>query len=60
LGRDEALNDHICRICEVAIVSPEYRLAPEGGVTFLDEIEDCLAASDGRTPRRRPASGPSG
>lgn len=41
---DEALNDHICRICDVAIVSPEYRLAPEGRVTFLDEIEDCLAA----------------
>ena len=57
---DEALNDHICRICEGAIVSPEYRLAPEGGVTFLDEIEDCLAAVDGRTPRRRPASGPGG
>jgi acetyl esterase/lipase len=42
---DEALNDHICRICQVAIVSPEYRLAPEHGVTILDEIEDCLAAA---------------
>jgi len=41
---DEALNDHICRTCQVAIVSPEYRLAPENGVTILDEIEDCLAA----------------
>lgn len=41
---DEALNDHICRTCEVVIVSPEYRLAPENGVTILDEIEDCLAA----------------
>jgi acetyl esterase len=42
---DEALNDHICRSCQVAIVSPEYRLAPEGGVTILDEIDDCLAAA---------------
>jgi acetyl esterase len=42
---DEALNDHICRTCQVAIVSPEYRLAPENGVTILDEIEDCLAAA---------------
>jgi acetyl esterase/lipase len=42
---DEALNDHICRTCQIAIVSPEYRLAPEGGVTILDEIEDCLAAA---------------
>jgi acetyl esterase/lipase len=42
---DEALNDHICRTCHVAIVSPEYRLAPENGVTILDEIEDCLAAT---------------
>jgi acetyl esterase len=41
---DEALNDHICRTCQVAIVSPEYRLAPDNGVTILDEIEDCLAA----------------
>jgi acetyl esterase len=42
---DEAINDHICRACQVAIVSPEYRLAPENGVTILDEIEDCLAAA---------------
>jgi acetyl esterase len=42
---DDALNDHICRTCQVAIVSPEYRLAPENGVTILDEIEDCLAAA---------------
>jgi acetyl esterase len=42
---DEALNDHICRTCQVAIVSPEYRLAPENGITILDEIEDCLAAA---------------
>jgi acetyl esterase/lipase len=42
---DEALNDHICRTCQVAIVSPEYGLAPENGVTILDEIEDCLAAA---------------
>src|SRR5246500_890399 len=41
---DEALNDHIARTCQVAIVSPEYRLAPEHGITILDEIEDCLAA----------------
>jgi acetyl esterase len=41
---DEALNDHICRTCQVAIVSPEYRLAPENGVTILDELDDCLAA----------------
>ena len=41
---DEALNDHISRTCQVAIVSPEYRLAPENGVTILDQIEDCLAA----------------
>jgi acetyl esterase/lipase len=41
---DEALNDHICRTCQVVIVSPEYRLAPENEVTILDEIEDCLAA----------------
>jgi acetyl esterase/lipase len=42
---DEALNDHICRTCLVAIVSPEYRLAPENGITIIDEIEDCLAAA---------------
>jgi acetyl esterase/lipase len=42
---DEALNDHICRTCQVAIVSPEYRVAPENGITILDEIEDCLAAA---------------
>jgi acetyl esterase len=41
---DEALNDRICRGCDVPIVSPEYRLAPENGVTIADEIEDCLAA----------------
>jgi acetyl esterase/lipase len=41
---DEALNDHICRTCNVTIVSPEYRLAPENRVTILDETEDCLAA----------------
>lgn len=41
---DEALNDHICRTCQVAIVSPDYRLAPENGITIVDEIEDCLAA----------------
>ena len=35
---DEALNDHICRTCRVAIVSPEYRLAPENGITILDDI----------------------
>jgi acetyl esterase len=42
---DEAVNDHICRTCGTAIVSPDYRLAPENGVTILDEIEDCLAAA---------------
>jgi acetyl esterase/lipase len=42
---DEALNDHICRVCHVAIVSPEYRLAPDNGVTVLDEIDDCVAAA---------------
>jgi acetyl esterase/lipase len=42
---DETLNDHICRTCQVAIVSPEYRLAPENAVTILDEIEDCRAAA---------------
>jgi acetyl esterase len=42
---DEAVNDHLCRTCGVAIVSPEYRLAPENGVTILDEIADCLAAA---------------
>src|ERR1700746_2973709 len=42
---DEALNDHICRTCQLAIVSPEYRLATENGITILDEIEDCLAAA---------------
>jgi len=42
---DEALNDHICRTCQIAIVSPEYRLAPEDGITILDEIEDCLTAA---------------
>jgi acetyl esterase len=41
---DEAVNDHICRTCDVAIVSPEYRLAPENGVTILEEIDDCVAA----------------
>jgi acetyl esterase len=41
---DEALNDHLARTCQLAIVSPEYRLAPDNGVTILDEIEDCLAA----------------
>jgi acetyl esterase/lipase len=41
---DEAVNDHISRTCQTAIVSPEYRLAPENGVTILDEIEDCMAA----------------
>jgi acetyl esterase/lipase len=41
---DEALNDHLCRTCHTAIISPEYHLAPENGVTILDEIEDCLAA----------------
>jgi acetyl esterase/lipase len=41
---DEAVNDHLCRACQVAVVSPEYRLAPEHGVTIVDEIEDCLAA----------------
>src|SRR5690348_13992263 len=58
---DEALNDHICRICEVAIVSPEYRLAPEGGVTFLDEIEDG-PPSDGRNAQAasRFGTGPAG
>src|SRR5262245_50206005 len=39
---DEALNDHICRTCGVAIVSPDYRVAPENGVSIVDEIEDCL------------------
>jgi acetyl esterase/lipase len=42
---DEAVNDHLCRFSQLAIVSPEYRLAPENGVTVLDEIEDCLAAA---------------
>jgi acetyl esterase len=41
---DDAVNDHLSRTCRLAIVSPEYRLAPEDGVTILDEIEDCLAA----------------
>jgi acetyl esterase len=41
---DDALNDHLCRTCQVAIVSPDYRLAPDDGVTILDEIDDCLAA----------------
>jgi acetyl esterase len=41
---DEALNDHLCRRCRLAIVSPEYRLAPDGGITVVDEVEDCLAA----------------
>jgi acetyl esterase len=41
---DEAINDHLCRTCQVAIVSPDYRLAPDDGVTIREEIEDCLAA----------------
>jgi acetyl esterase/lipase len=41
---DEAVNDHLCRHCQVAIVSPEYRLAPDGEITIVEEIEDCLTA----------------
>ena len=40
---DETLNDHIARTCQVAIVSPDYRLAPEAGMR--DEIDDCVAAA---------------
>jgi acetyl esterase len=41
---DEAVNDHLCRSCRIAVVSPQYRLAPEDGLTVVDEIADCLAA----------------
>jgi acetyl esterase/lipase len=37
---DEALNDHIARTCHVAIVSPEYRLAPMFVVRALDPLLD--------------------
>jgi acetyl esterase len=40
---DDTLNDHIARTCHVAIVSPDYRLAPE--VSAPEGIEDCVAAA---------------
>ena len=40
---DEALNDQIARECDVAIVSPAYRLAPE--VSVREQIDDCVAAA---------------
>jgi acetyl esterase/lipase len=40
---DEALNDQIARQCQVAVVSPDYRLVPEASI--FDQIEDCLTAA---------------
>jgi acetyl esterase/lipase len=40
---DEALNDQIARQCQVAIVSPDYRLVPESSVT--GQLDDCVAAA---------------
>jgi len=39
---DESLNDQIARECNVAVVSPSYRLAPE--VSVREQIDDCVAA----------------
>jgi len=41
-GEDEALNDRTARTCRVAVVSPDYRLAPESSI--LDQVEECVAA----------------
>ncbi|MGZ6617135.1 MAG: alpha/beta hydrolase [Solirubrobacteraceae bacterium] len=40
---DEAVNDRLARVCEIAVVSPEYRLVPEA--TLADQIDDCMAAA---------------
>jgi acetyl esterase len=42
-GEDEALNDRTARTCQVAVVSPDYRLAPES--TILKQVEECVAAA---------------
>lgn len=40
---DAQINDEMARTCNVAVVSPDYRLAPES--PFLACIEDCKAAA---------------
>jgi acetyl esterase len=40
---DEALNDQIARRCQVAIVSPDYRLVPESSISH--QIDECVAAT---------------
>jgi acetyl esterase len=42
-GEDEALNDRTARTCGVAVVSPDYRLAPEASI--LNQVEECVAAA---------------
>jgi acetyl esterase len=41
-GEDEALNDRTARTCRVAVISPDYRLAPES--TIQNQVEECVAA----------------
>jgi acetyl esterase/lipase len=42
-GEDEALNDRTARACRVAVVSPDYRLAPES--TIQSQVEECVATA---------------
>lgn len=41
---DDTLNDRYARACQVAVVSPEYRLVPE--VTIPDQIAACAAVAE--------------
>jgi acetyl esterase/lipase len=41
---DDTVNDRYARTCGLAIVSPEYRLAPD--VTAIEQIAECVAVAE--------------
>jgi len=41
---DDTVNDGYARACDLAVVSPEYRLTPD--VTMIDQIAQCVAVAE--------------